>query len=388
MDLCYNRIDFSSFSNCDEATTTQIYLDLDIDFANEIISGFVMHDIKVLKNGTSCVCFDSSNINLIGDVFVNDEITSFNFSSLDLALGKRLTVTIPANLRKENDTFTIKFNYSVNDQSSAVQWLPSSATKGKMFPYVFTQCQAIHARSLFPCMDTPGVKTPYTARITAPDWCTVLMSALRDEKSVFSATENSSTFFGNISNPTNKKSVFYWYQPVPIPAYLITFAAGNLVSRDISDRVRIWCEPEVIEAAFFEFSETELFIQAAEKLTSCDYKWTRYDVLCLPPSFPFGGMENPCLTFVTPTLLAGDKSLADVIAHEIAHSWTGNLVTNQTWNHSWLNEGWTVWLERKITGYVKKNKEIGKLSYQVLFFILLLFIFFLYLYNICLISTK
>lgn len=139
------------------------------------------------------------------------------------------------------------------------------------------------------------------------------------------------------------RSVFRWEQPVPVPPYLIALAAGRLESREISSRVRVWAEPEVVESAAFEFSQTEDFLVAAEQLT-CPYQWGRYDVLCLPPSFPYGGMENPCLTFATPTLLAGDRSLADVIAHEIAHSWTGNLVTNHTWDHFWLNEGWTVWV--------------------------------------------
>ena len=142
---------------------------------------------------------------------------------------------------------------------------------------------------------------------------------------------------------TDGFSVHRWKQPVPTSSYLIALAVGSLASSDLSGRVRIWAEPEVIAAAAFEFSETEAFLTAAEQIT-CPYKWTRYDVLCLPPSFPYGGMENPCLTFATPTLLAGDKSLADVIAHEIAHSWTGNLVTNHTWEHFWLNEGWTVWV--------------------------------------------
>lgn len=145
---------------------------------------------------------------------------------------------------------------------------------------------------------------------------------------------------------------------------LVALAAGRLESRDISPRVRVWAEPEVVEAAAYEFDETEEFLATAESLT-CPYAWTRYDVLCLPPSFPYGGMENPCLTFATPTLLAGDRSLADVIAHEIAHSWTGNLVTNATWEHFWLNEGWTVWLERKITARVKGGEEHRLLSSEI-----------------------
>lgn len=155
-----------------------------------------------------------------------------------------------------------------------------------------------------------------------------------------------------------------WLQPVPVPSYLVALAAGELESREISPRVKVWAEPSVVDAAAFEFSETEVFLTTAEDLT-IPYVWGRYDVLCLPPSFPYGGMENPCLTFATPTLLAGDKSLADVIAHEIAHSWTGNLVTNCTWEHFWLNEGWTMWLERKIMSRVKKDTNQLKLSAQI-----------------------
>jgi leukotriene-A4 hydrolase len=158
--------------------------------------------------------------------------------------------------------------------------------------------------------------------------------------------------------------VFHFKQPVPTSAYLIALAGGNLERREISTRCAVWAEPEVVEEAAFEFSDTESFLSIAESLAG-PYQWTRYDVLCLPPSFPYGGMENPCLTFATPTLLAGDKSLADVIAHEIAHSWTGNLVTNATWEHFWLNEGWTVWLERKITSRFKGSKEHGMLSAEM-----------------------
>jgi leukotriene-A4 hydrolase len=143
------------------------------------------------------------------------------------------------------------------------------------------------------------------------------------------------------------KRAFAWKQSVPTSTYLIAIAVGELESREISNRCRVWSEPSMVDKVAYEFAETEKFLAAAESLT-CPYQWGRYDVLCLPPSFPYGGMENPCLTFVTPTLLAGDRSLADVVAHEIAHSWTGNLVTNASWEHFWLNEGWTVWLERSV----------------------------------------
>lgn len=249
------------------------------------------------------------------------------FSVTEAGANSVVKVVIPKALQMKGTVVKIEFIYSTGEEASAMQWLDAAATQGKKYPYLFTQSQAIHARSMFPCFDSPGVKTPYSATVRAPDWCTVLMSALSVGSAVIEG----------------KSRIFKWNQPVPVPAYLVALAAGQLASIDISPRVRVWSEPESVEAAAWEFHQTEEFLRAAELLT-CDYQWQRYDILNLPPSFPYGGMENPCLTFATPTLLAGDRSLANVIAHEIAHSWTGNLVTNATWSHFWLNEGWTVWV--------------------------------------------
>ncbi len=349
----YSKVDLSSLSNPAQAVSTFVKLSWDIDFDKKEISGFVEHTIEILADGTTTVDFDSSKLKLIGDVFVNDKVSVSKVSEAHPILGSKISVAVPPHLQSQGSIFIIKINYAVDPDASAVQWLSASATKGGKHPYVFTQCQAIHARSLLPCMDTPGVKAPYSAIVTAPKWCTVLLSALPD------------TSVAVIDDADSEKKTFAWTQPVPTPAYLIALAAGNLASRDVSDRVRIWSEPEVVDAAHYEFGETEEFLAAAEHITGCPYQWHRYDVLCLPPSFPYGGMENPCLTFATPTLLAGDRSLADVIAHEIAHSWTGNLVTNHTWDHFWLNEGWTMWLERKITARVRGSDEYFKLSAQV-----------------------
>jgi len=191
---------------------------------------------------------------------------------------------------------------------------------------------------MIPCQDAPGNKITYDITVTTPEWATCLCSAV--EKGAREVNESAGT------------ATSVWCQKNPTSTYLIAFAIGNLASRDISDRCRVWSEPENVEKVAFEFSETESFLKTAEDLT-LPYAWGRYDLVCLPPSFPYGGMENPSLTFVTPTLLAGDRSLADVVAHEIAHSWTGNLVTNATWEHFWLNEGWTMWLQRKIMSRMK-----------------------------------
>lgn len=184
---------------------------------------------------------------------------------------------------------------------------------------------------MLPCQDTPAIKATYSATVTVPAPLAVVMSANRREA---------------VPGDANTQT-FAFEQTQPIPSYLIAIGAGPIVSREIGPRSRVWCEPEVLEAAAHEFAETESFIRTGEDLVG-PYIWERYDILVLPPSFPYGGMENPCLTFLTPSLLCGDRSLVDVVAHEIAHSWTGNLVSCQSWEHFWLNEGFTMFLERKI----------------------------------------
>jgi leukotriene-A4 hydrolase len=276
----YNKTDNSTQSNYTEVVTTDIKLEWDLDFTNQIIAGSVEHVVVVIKDGTKTVNFDSSDIHVNGNVLIDEEVVQHTVHERNPMLGSKISVIIPSAKQYEGARFTVRFQYYITAAASAVQWLPASATKGGKHPYVFTQCQAIHARSLMPCMDSPAVKTPYLAVVTAPKWCTVLMSALAD-----SAT---------VKDFDDTRSKFVWVQPVPTPAYLIALAAGNLAFRDISDRVRVWSEPEVVDAAHFEFSETEEFLKAAEELT-CPYVWTRYDVLCLPPSFPYGGMVRAIL---------------------------------------------------------------------------------------------
>jgi len=242
----------------------------------------------------------------------------------------------------------LKISYTTSsdpEKCSAAQWLTPAQTSGKEYPYLFTQCQAIHARSIMPCYDCPAVKMTYAAVITVPKWATAVMSALPAKAT---SSENDDT-----DDDDGAHHTFSFDQPVPIPAYLLALAVGDLASKDLSPRCRIWSEPSTLKAAADEFHQTESFLQTAEEITSMPYAWQRYDLLVLPSSFPYGGMENPCLTFVTPTLLAGDGSLVSVVAHEIAHSWTGNLVTNKTWGHFWLNEGWTTWLQRRIMNRIE-----------------------------------
>ena len=246
-------------------------------------------------------------------------------------MGSALTVDLGKE-RAPGSSVVVSITYRTSPTSSAVQWLRPEQTAGGTYPYLFTQCQAIHARALYPCQDTPAAKITYGAKVTVPTPLTALMSAIPTSEGEDAGAD---------------KTAFTFKQDVPIPPYLLALAVGNVEAREIGPRSKVWSEPEMVEAGAFEFSETEDFLKAAEQVAG-PYVWGRYDLLLLPPSFPYGGMENPCLTFVTPTLLAGDRSQAHVVAHEIAHSWSGNLVTNLTWEHFWLNEGFTVFIERKI----------------------------------------
>ena len=250
-------------------------------------------------------------------------------------VGSVLTIPLTdADFDPASGNVRIKVHYNTLPQSSAVQWLDAEATKDKVAPFLFTQCQAIHARTLLPCQDTPTVKASYNATVRCPTNTTAIMSALGNgDKPVETHDDGTHTFA--------------FKQPIAMSSYLVALAVGNLASKEVGPRSSVWAEPSVVDAAAYEFADTEKFLATGEKICG-PYVWTRYDVLCMPPSFPYGGMENPCLTFVTPTLLAGDRSLADVVIHEITHSWTGNLVTNRTWEHFWLNEGWTMFVQRKI----------------------------------------
>lgn len=222
----------------------------------------------------------------------------------------------------------LQLTYDVGE-GPGVCWLTPEQTAGKKKPFVYTQGQAVLNRAFFPCFDTPAVKFTYSALVEVPDGFTAVMSADTWEK-----------------RSPNK---FFFQMSQPIPSYLIALAVGDLVSAEVGPRSRVWTEPCLIEDAKKEYNGViEEFLATGEKLFG-PYVWGRYDVLFMPPSFPFGGMENPCLTFVTPCLLTGDRSLADVIIHEISHSWFGNLVTNANWGEFWLNEGFTMYAQRRIS---------------------------------------
>ncbi|CAM9119050.1 unnamed protein product [Pylaiella littoralis] len=339
--------DKASQSNPEEAAATHASLVMDVDFDAQVIQASVEYTVEIMADGASAFVLDTSKLT-IGTVTVDGQRARWVQHRRHRVYGSALDIRLPGaeqgagyakgHLLQARHMIQhyVKISFCTSPRSTAIQWLPPAQTHGGKRPYLFTQGQAIHSRSLLPCQDCPSVKITYEAKVTVPEWATCLMSALQSDEPRAAEEEEG-------------RKTFSWTQSVPMPSYLIAVAVGELESREISPRCvcRIWSEPGVVDSAAFDFSQTEAFLTTAEGLLG-PYEWGRYDVLCLPPSFPYGGMENPCLTFVTPTLLSGDKSLAFVIAHEISHSWTGNLVTNRTWEHFWLNEGWTMWLERNI----------------------------------------
>ena len=302
-------MDVHSFSCPEQARVRHLDLDLRIDFDRKILEGSV--DVQ----------FDL----LSGDELVLDT-RGLKIHSVEPALswelgGEHAILGRPLFIRAAQGTSCVRIRYETSPEASGLQWLEPAQTAGKKHPFLFTQSQAIHARSWIPLQDTPGVRVTFAARVSVPEPLRAVMGAVE------------------------RDGVFRMDRPVP--SYLISLAAGEIARRDIGPRSAVWAEPALLESAAREFEDTESMIQAVEELYG-PYRWGRYDILVLPPSFPFGGMENPCLTFATPTILAGDKSLVSLVAHELAHSWSGNLVTNATWSDFWLNEGFTVYVERRV----------------------------------------
>lgn len=335
--------DPNSYSRPDQVKTVDIFLQLRLDFEKHILDGSATLTVERIDQSATHLILDSRDLNI--KKAINDETgENLDFKltpGQDSYSGSKLEIKLPSQGNRDK----IKIEYSTSENSTALQWLPPEQTAGKTHPYMFSQCQAIHCRSMVPCQDTPSVKSPYSAEITAPSDFTVLMSGVMQGD----------------PETKNGNKVYRFLQKVPIQSYLIAIAAGKLESRKIGPRSHVWSEKEYVDKAAYEFAETETMLLKAEELCG-PYVWGIYDILVLPPSFPYGGMENPCLTFATPTLLAGDRSLAGVIAHEIAHSWTGNLVTNSNFEHFWLNEGFTVFTERKIKGLMEKGEASRSFS--------------------------
>jgi aminopeptidase N len=299
-----------------------MHIDLQVDFGLRQLRGTVELHIKDKSDSGDKLVLDTKGLHIEGVMDPAGNELPYDLGSEDAILGSALEIALPQNAT------AIIVHYKTPPGAAALQWLDPVQTEDKTDPFLFTQSQAILARSWLPVQDSPGIRFSYTADIQVPSGLLALMSA-----------QNPQAVSGNGS--------YHFAMKQPIPAYLMSLAVGKLEFAPVGNRTGIYAEPSVIEKAQWEFAETEKMLEIAEKLYG-EYQWERYDLLILPSSFPFGGMENPRLTFATPTIIAGDRSLTSLVAHELAHSWSGNLVTNATWNDFWLNEGFTVYFERRI----------------------------------------
>lgn len=320
-------VDEHSFAQPDKVRITDLALDLALDFDKKTLSGTATYTLDWIDKTATQLVLDTRDLTIVKAEGLGADGTwsplTFALSDKDKVLGSALTIQAPTRPAK------IRVTYSTSPEASGLQWLEPAMTEGKRQPFMFSQSQQIHARSWVPLQDTPQVRFTYSAHITAPKDTMVLMSADNDPNAV-------------------RDGDYSFRMPQKIPSYLLAIAAGDLVFKPISARSGVWAEPTMVDKAAAEFEDTEKMIDTAESLYG-PYRWGRYDLLVLPPSFPYGGMENPRLTFATPTVIVGDKSLVSLVAHELAHSWSGNLVTFATDKDAWLNEGTTTYVQSRIT---------------------------------------
>ncbi len=324
MDLAAQELPHS-FARPDQVVVKHLHLDLSVDFEEKQLAGAATLTVERRDKTVNQLRLDTRGLD-IEAVSCGEAELDWALGEEDAQLGKALTINLPKYDSLRSDR--IKIEYATRPSAEALQWLTPEQTTDKQYPFLFTQSQAILARTWVPCQDTPAVRMTYSAKIKVPAELMAVMSA---------------------SNPQEKNAsgIYKFEMKQPIPSYLLAMAVGDLQFRELGPRSGVYCEPSVLRRAEWELADTERMIEAAEELYG-EYRWERYDVIFLPSSFPFGGMENPRLTFATPTILAGDRSLVALIAHELAHSWSGNLVTNSTWNDFWLNEGFTVYFEQRI----------------------------------------
>lgn len=343
----YAKIDPHSYARQDQAKVKHAALDIEVDFEAEQIKGKIQLffdnftkadtlylDTKDLEIKAVSIIEDHKNLKKVKD-------TPYFMGERDEILGTPLAVLITP------ETEAVEIEYASDPEAEALQWLAPSLTAGKKHPFLLTQSQAINARTWLPIQDSPGIRYTYEAKVKIPAELMAVMSA---------------------SNPIekNEEGIYNFEMKQPIPAYLMALAVGDLAFKAVGERTGIYADPVILDKAAYEFGEMEQMLELAEGIYG-PYAWERYDVIVLPPSFPFGGMENPRITFATPTILAGDRSLISLIAHEMAHSWSGNLVTNATWDDFWLNEGFTVYFEYRIMEALKGrdySEMLAQLSYQ------------------------
>ena len=362
LELKANPEDVNTYSNFQEIIQRKVDLEVDIDFEKKSMFGNIKTTYEILNQSLENIILDLHGPEISSVSLVNEEYENINldYSIYDKnedkeALGTPLVINLSAlkdKYKKEydniflNKNIIISIDFKTNENCNGIQYLTKEQTRTKSYPFMFTQCEAILCRTLFPIQDTPSVKSTYKVKTSISSPLTFLFGGILKSHYYDCAT---------------KKNINCFEQNIPIPSYLVAFVAGELEFAKISNRCGVWTEKGLASLAAKEFIDAEKYIEIAEKYLNHPYEWKIYNILVLPFSFPFGGMENPNLTFVTPALLAGDKSMSNVIGHEISHSWTGNLVTNKNWKNFWVNEGFTKFMERKLDK-ILLGEEMSKLE--------------------------
>lgn len=339
-----SREDPHSYANPEAVRVTHVALDLDVDFEAKRLSGFATLALERVDAAADTLVLDSRDLKIRGITDTGSgRSLEFTLGEIDEHLGRPVRVTLAPETRE------IRVEYVTGKGATALQWLAPRQTAGGGHPFLFTQSQAIHARSWIPLQDSPGVRVTYEAKVRVPAGLRAVMSAANDPGAELDGG-------------------FSFEMPQAVPPYLMALGVGDLAFRSMGADTGVYAEPSLVEAAAAEFEDTQSMLETTESLYG-PYQWGRYDLLILPPSFPFGGMENPRLSFITPTVIAGDKSLVGLIAHELAHSWSGNLVTNATWRDLWLNEGFTTYVENRIMEAVfgkRRARMEAALAHQAL----------------------
>ncbi len=329
--------DEHSFAEPAIVVTKNLALDLTVDFRAKQLVGTATLDLGWRDPTATQLVLDTRDLAIARvEAFDGDKWTraKFTLGKRDPILGSKLTIVAPKAQQ-------VRITYRTAPTATGLQWMDAKLTADGKHPFMFSQSQSIHARSWVPLQDTPGIRFTYTAHIRTPKDLVAVMSADNDPNLV-------------------RDGDYTMKMAQPIPSYLLAIAVGDLAFKPISQRCGVWAEPPVVDRAVTELADTEKMIATAEKLYG-PYRWDRYDILLLPATFPFGGMENPRLSFITPTVLVGDKSLTSLIAHELAHSWSGNLVTNASWKDVWLNEGFTTYVEGRIVEEVY-GKDLAEME--------------------------
>lgn len=344
--------DYFSFANTRDFASRHLELDLLVDFDRERLSGHAVLHMERLNPEAEQIILDTRNLQIQSVSLLLAEqapmALDYRIGPSDPVMGQPLAIDLPRTAATL-DSLRLRIDYHTSPGASALKWLPKELTAGGEHPFMFTQSQSIHARSWIPLQDTPAMRITYAAKIRTPGDLLAVMSADND--------------------PLAKRDGSYSFtMPQPIPSYLLALAVGNLYFEPFGPDTGVYAEPEILKAAAWEFADTQAMLDEAEAIYG-PYQWGRYDLLIMPPSFPFGGMENPRLSFITSSVLAGDRSLVSLIAHELAHSWSGNLVSNATWRDIWLNEGTTSYLEARLMEVLygkERADEERLLGYQSL----------------------